>query len=515
MASSKVWIEARVWLTLAVGLRVLATWLAHEFGFSAISDDDYARVAIAQTFSHDPRWDPSGTSWLPFPFWLTGTVMWVWSSDWLVAKWVAWVTSLGSVVLFFYCGHSAGLRGFWLGLGACLFAVLPHAVWLGAATVPDGYTAVLTLVGVCTVAASWPMQTLGVSCLLLATLSRYETWPVALVVAGYHGIQAYHSWRAPEDSGRWHHVWLSLACVAGPLAWMAHGLLHHGEALFFVKRVADYRAALGVSPKTWFAVLSNYPQALLTEEPLLTALFIVSATWIRYATRRSGALATMTRGTSSVRQVLMWASIAQLGFLIWGDLTNGAPTHHPERTLLTCWLAALVWSLQTLQLAGWNARSSSVAHGAAPTLRLLPVLAGSCLLGCGLWWMLPGKQFVDRSAELTLGRRLGANLGSQSRLFIETEGYGYIAVSVGTGQPAWVDGYNPLDPRQSGSAAPWSETEALGTFLRDRQIAFVVAPERRWESLAPHTVAGANIGSSKIFRTQWSMPAENSESETD
>ncbi len=515
MASSRSWIEARVWLTLALGLRVLATWFAHQLGFSAISDDDYARVAIAQTFSHDPRWDPSGTSWLPFPFWLTGTVMWVWSSDWLVAKGVAWVTSLGSVVLFYGCGHSAGLRGFWLGLGTCLFAVLPHAVWLGSATVPDGYTAVLTLVGVCTVAASRPKQALGVSCLLIATLSRYETWPVALIVAGYHCIQAYCSTRAPEGSGRWHHVWLSLACVAGPLAWMAHGLFHHGDALFFVKRVADYRAALGSSPKTWLAILTNYPKALLAEEPLLTALFVVSATWARSATRRSGARATMSRSSSSIRQALLWASLAQLVFLVWGDVTNGAPTHHPERTLLTCWLAALIWSLQALQLAGLEARSSSGGHSPVPTLRLLPVLAGSCLVGSGIWWMLPGKHFADRSAELTLGRQLGGRLDAQSRLFIETEGYGYIAVSVGTGRPAWVDGSNPLDPRQAGSGAPWSETAALGTFLRDRQIAFVVAPASRWKSLTPLTVAEANFGSSKIFRTQWSIPEENSEFETD
>jgi hypothetical protein len=33
-----------------------------------VSDDDYARVVIAQRLSL--ALDPSGTSWLPFPFWL-------------------------------------------------------------------------------------------------------------------------------------------------------------------------------------------------------------------------------------------------------------------------------------------------------------------------------------------------------------------------------------------------------------------------------------------------------------
>ena len=32
---------------------------------------------IAQQFAHAPRVDPSGTSWLPLPFWLSGASMMV------------------------------------------------------------------------------------------------------------------------------------------------------------------------------------------------------------------------------------------------------------------------------------------------------------------------------------------------------------------------------------------------------------------------------------------------------
>ncbi|MEO8796345.1 MAG: hypothetical protein ABI551_00540, partial [Polyangiaceae bacterium] len=46
-------------------------------GFSHVSDDDYARAVISEQFAHAPSLDPSGTSWLPFPFWLTGSVMMV------------------------------------------------------------------------------------------------------------------------------------------------------------------------------------------------------------------------------------------------------------------------------------------------------------------------------------------------------------------------------------------------------------------------------------------------------
>src|SRR5258708_5110695 len=44
-------------------------------GFSHISDDDYARSVIAERFAYAPGLDPSGTSWLPLPFWITGAAM--------------------------------------------------------------------------------------------------------------------------------------------------------------------------------------------------------------------------------------------------------------------------------------------------------------------------------------------------------------------------------------------------------------------------------------------------------
>ena len=55
-------------------------------GFDHVSDDDYARVTIAQSFAHAPRLDPSGTSWLPFPFWALGSVMAVFGRSLEVAR---------------------------------------------------------------------------------------------------------------------------------------------------------------------------------------------------------------------------------------------------------------------------------------------------------------------------------------------------------------------------------------------------------------------------------------------
>ena len=59
---------------LFAGKGLIGAWVLSR-GFSHVSDDDYARVAIAELFAHAPTLDPSGTSWLPFPFWLTGAAM--------------------------------------------------------------------------------------------------------------------------------------------------------------------------------------------------------------------------------------------------------------------------------------------------------------------------------------------------------------------------------------------------------------------------------------------------------
>src|SRR5215204_3578287 len=60
-------------IVAAAKIAVSAAVLAQ--GFRALSDDDYARIVIAQRFAAQPSLDPSGTSWLPFPFWVHGSMM--------------------------------------------------------------------------------------------------------------------------------------------------------------------------------------------------------------------------------------------------------------------------------------------------------------------------------------------------------------------------------------------------------------------------------------------------------
>lgn len=59
------------WLIAARGLACVVAW---QSGFRALSDDDYARISIAQGFAAAPHWDATYTSWLPAPFWAYGAL---------------------------------------------------------------------------------------------------------------------------------------------------------------------------------------------------------------------------------------------------------------------------------------------------------------------------------------------------------------------------------------------------------------------------------------------------------
>ncbi|NOU27708.1 MAG: hypothetical protein HOO96_07380, partial [Polyangiaceae bacterium] len=73
---------------LALAKVAVSLWVLR-LGFSHVSDDDFARTVIAQTFAAAPKLDPSGTSWLPLPFWLTGGAMMLLGRSIAVARGVA------------------------------------------------------------------------------------------------------------------------------------------------------------------------------------------------------------------------------------------------------------------------------------------------------------------------------------------------------------------------------------------------------------------------------------------
>ena len=162
-----------------------ACGLALVFGFDHVSDDDYARITIAQAFAHQPRLDPSQTSWLPFPFWAVGTVMVVFGRSLAGAR-VAHVALASVAALLPYLALRASGSTRTRATLAVGFALLsPWAVWLGAATVPESFTASATAaasIAACSSGVSARARVGFAVALLAACLSRYEAWPVAAVL---------------------------------------------------------------------------------------------------------------------------------------------------------------------------------------------------------------------------------------------------------------------------------------------------------------------------------------------
>ncbi len=305
-------------LLFAAKVAVGAYVLAH--GFTHISDDDYARVVIAEQFAHHSVLDPSGTSWLPFPFWLAGGAMMALGRSLAVAQELAFAIGVVSIAAPYVAMRVAGC-GRATAAGAVAVALaLPWNAWVGVATVPEALTACFTAGAAIAVTSERARPLAGVA-LFAAALSRYEAWPVCAVFAATC-LRAWSKDRAGRRSSHGSLVAAAIA-LAGPLLWMLWNAHAHGSPLHFVARVAAYRQAIGAAAIPLSRKLAAFPLALATASPLIVGLSLAGAAALPLdATLRRRWLPPLT------------AAGATLAFLVYGDLHDGAPTHHPERAVL-------------------------------------------------------------------------------------------------------------------------------------------------------------------------------------
>ncbi|HSC89030.1 MAG TPA: glycosyltransferase family 39 protein [Polyangiaceae bacterium] len=410
--------------------------LAHRLDPVSISDDDYARVVIAQRFAEAASLDPSGTSWLPLPFWLTGAAMRLFGASLLVARWVQVATSVGAALLLFGAARRLGCGRWFAVASALLTALLPTLRPLQLATVPEYWTAALATYGLSTlvVRPSEPDTStshesiFGALALAAATLCRYEIWPLA----GGFAI-ACLTWR---DIGR---RGAALLACAGMLAWCAHGWWAHGSPFFFIARVAHYKAALDGGTASWGEALLGYPVALLTREPEVTAACLAAVAW----------------GAFRGRVALLPPLALGLAVLIWGDVRGGTPTHHPERALLTYWMLAVPLSLATLtRLAGrWGRRETAA------------LVLGAALVATGTYWLRARREptyYVERHDEQAIGTLVARQLAPSERVTLATDDYGYLAIQAAAGHPDRFVIADHHDPRaQRITASPVSHAFAV------------------------------------------------------
>ncbi len=386
-------------------------------GFLALSDDDYSRVVIAQEFAQAPTLDPSKTSWLPAPFWLYGGVMTLAPATLETARATALASALFASFLLFRAARLLRLSPVAGAAATVTIAALPTLRPLAVATVPEFLTHALVTYALFAFAARRELLSAGLA-LFVATLSRYETWPVAIVVA-LLALSA--SRRGGADSRRL--FALAVLAALGPILWCGHGWLHHGSPLFFVKRVVEYKAALGEEARSSFELLSSVPRALVASEP--EAFFF--GFFALFFGRRL--LDERDPRLSNVGIPLL-AMVAVLGL---GDYRGGAPTHHSERTLAAVWMSGVLAGMLVMTRAGFVRRG---------TLVLCALLAS---LPCRL--AAVPSTFGPRPEEEEVGRYLRAHFAPEERFVVATTDYGYFAVLAAAGSPSRFTVLETHDPR--------------------------------------------------------------------
>ncbi|MEI9948156.1 MAG: hypothetical protein WDO74_04065 [Pseudomonadota bacterium] len=438
-------------LALLFGARGLACVAAWRSGFRALSDDDYARISIAQRFAREPSFDPSGTSWLPAPFWAYGAAFRGFGSGLGVARTVAIVLALAATVLVYVAARVLGTSRIAAVVATVLSCMLvPYSAFLGVAALPELPCAALLLFSAATLASSDPLlRALGGGSLIIACLSRYEAWPIAAVCA------AFCLWDALRQRRL---VFLGCAALAlaGPALWLMLSHARHGDAWFFVGRVTAYRRALGASDASLWRRLAEYPWALVWNALGLCILFPIFAF-----------MAPKTRQPDGPRYARCGlALLALLAFLMLGSVRDGVPTHHAARVLLPLWFFGCVvagreFARRATDVAG--RRRVAVVVAAITTI---PLVEGM---------HLPSNEgFAERALELEAGN--AARFETKLGLAIDTADYGYFAVQAGFGSPLGsgvLDDHDPRRPKLA-SASPFRSAEALEQALRAHNARFAV-----------------------------------------
>lgn len=436
-------------LAMLAALRLLGTWATVRGGVVALSDDDYARAAIAERFASAPKLDPSGTSWLPLPFWIHGEAMRLFGSSLATARATSAVLAVVAIWLVYAGGRAAGLgtrRSFW---GAAWAAIVPPSLILGSVAVPELPTAALSAFALLATTRTTSRNALFAGLAMLsATLSRYEAWPIALVVALFALRDAPRT--IPRIAG-------ALLALAGPLAWIAWNRHAHGDPLHFLARVSSYRAALGVPAGAW----APYAEGILAGCLTVTLPLAIVALLARRDAPR--ALERWKRPAAGVAALVL--------FLVAGSLVGGAPTHHPERTLLAAWLVAAVAQIDLQHAVRFPPLHARGAAGTAAVLGFAALVAIGVLHDAR---QTLGEPF-ERHGEERIGLALRAVVPPGERVLVATDDYGYFAVGAAFGRPADVAVDRTHDPRAGAESSSLASAETLRARLAAERAQYVVA----------------------------------------
>lgn len=414
-------------------IKLAASAIVIAIGARVVSDDDFARVTIAQAFARSPKLDPSGTSWLPLPFWVNGAWLAIAGRSLDAARASALIHGVVAALIVYAAALLITERRSAAIAGAAIAAIVPWSAKLGVATVPELLTASLVIAGAASLTQRSPLtRALGAIAITAACLSRYEAWPAAIAFAVITSVDAARE--APADRAR-----LALAvplALAGLVAWTSWNKIAHGDPFHYIARVTAYRRALGGGEMSIAARLAAYPIALVREEPEVTLAAIAS---IGSALRDAGVRAEIARFARPGALIA-----AQIALLAAAMVKDGAPTHHAERALLAAMLLA------------------AMVIGAAVTAsrRAIPWIVAAIAIGAIVRVKSPHEPSPQRRDEVAIGARAAALTKPGDRVLIEVDDYSYLAIIAALGRPEdaipdrSIDPRQPIAPSSFGSAAP-------------------------------------------------------------
>jgi hypothetical protein len=225
--------------------------------------------------------------------------------------------------------------------------------------------------------------------------------------------------------------------------WLLHGVVHHGDAFFFVQRVTAYRQALGEGGPLVVRVLGP-AISLASEAPEVVVPLVLGLS--------------RSPMPASFRRPLLGAA-ALVASLMLGELGGGGPTHHAARALLPVWFVAAAMLGQVAER--WF-RAPAGPFG----LLLAGTLAMLALRGASL------PDFADRRDALAIGesaRKLGA-----PALLVDAPDYAHLAVTAAYGQPSRASAFDDRDPRKPRAPDPFATPKTLSERLRAHSDAWLV-----------------------------------------
>lgn len=289
MATRRVtWVAVIVLVALVV--RVALGVLTWEPGWSALTWDDFTRVAIAQEWADAPFF-VNGLVWLPLPLWITGSVFAVFGR-WFEASPMALMAILNTVAIIAAATVSAwsAHRLFRDTVGSVtvflltLFAPWGYFLSLSGLAEPLYFVAVTVAVaGLVSWARSDRDRSLvvGSAGVAAAAAMRYEGWWLAVAWALVIGVDTLILLRRQSVGvvvkRRFRTVMIAAAPLVVPIAWVIVNIVQEGSPVYFARESARYfRSAYGSFERGLDRIL-YYPAALVRAAPFLLGIEAVSA----------------------------------------------------------------------------------------------------------------------------------------------------------------------------------------------------------------------------------------------